>query len=95
MDNSQIINIIARKMNIEAATTEKLMEGFAAVIARECGEENRIALPQFGSFVGVKHDETVVNDLTTGKRLLLPPSIELEFHPGGRLKNGISEGRNR
>lgn len=72
---------------------ERLMEGFAAVIARECRDEKRIAIPALGSFVGQKHDETVVKDLSTGRRLLLPPAIELEFIPGGRLKNSVSEGR--
>lgn len=80
-------------MNIEASTAEKLMEGFAAVVARQCQDENRIAIPSFGSFIGKKKDETVVKDLTTGKRLLLPPAIELEFVPGGRLKNSVGEGR--
>lgn len=80
-------------MNLEASTVERLMEGFAAVIADQCRDENRIAIPALGSFVGKKHDETVVKDLSTGQRLLLPPAIELEFIPGGRLKNSVAEGR--
>lgn len=94
MDNHQILNIIARKMNLEASTVERLMEGFATVIAEQCQQEHRIAIPALGSFFGQKHDETVVKDLTTGQRLLLPPAIELEFMPGGRLKNTVAEGRN-
>lgn len=93
LDNTQIINIIARRMNIESSTAEKLMEGFAGVLTRECRDENRIAIPTFGTFIGTKHNETVVKDLTTGKRLLLPPSIEIEFVAGGRLKNSVGEGR--
>lgn len=80
-------------MNLEASTVERLMEGFTAVIAAECRDENRIAIPALGSFVGHKHDEKVVKDLTTGQRLLLPPAIEAEFVPGGRLKNSVAEGR--
>jgi nucleoid DNA-binding protein len=50
-----------------------------------------VAIPGFGSFVGVKHDEKIVRDLTSGNRLLLPPAIELEFVAGGRLKHEVGE----
>lgn len=66
--------------------------GFVEVVGEECGNLNRLALPSLGSFQGVKRNETVVRDLSTGRRVLLPPAVELEFIPGGRLKNGISEG---
>lgn len=92
LDSKQVISIMARRLNLEPSTAEKLMEGFADVIAEECRGLNRVALPSLGSFRGVKRDETVVRDLSTGRRLLLPPAIEIEFTPGGRLKNGITEG---
>lgn len=83
---------MAQRLNLETSTAEKLLCGFVEVIGEECGGLNRLALPSLGSFQGVKRDETVVRDLSTGRRVLLPPVIELEFTPGGRLKNGISEG---
>lgn len=83
---------MAQRLNLETSTAEKLLYGFVEVIGEECGGLNRLALPSLGSFQGVKRDETVVRDLSTGRRVLLPPAIELEFTPGGRLKNGISEG---
>ncbi len=92
LDNKQFLNVIASRLNIETSTAQKLMEGFVEVIADGCGDLDRVALPSLGSFTGIKRDETVVKDLTTGRRLLLPPAIEIEFIPGGRLKNGISEG---
>lgn len=84
---------MASRLDIEEGTAAKLLEGFAAVIGEECRAQNRVALPSFGSFRGMKRDETVVRDLSSGRRLLLPPAIEIEFLPGGRLKNGIGEGQ--
>lgn len=92
MDNRQFISIMAKRLNLETSTAEKLLEGFVEVVGEECRGLNRLALPSLGSFQGVKRDETVVTDLSTGRRLLLPPAIELEFVPAGRLKNGVSEG---
>lgn len=83
---------MAKRLNLETSTTEKLLEGFVEVVGEECRGLNRLALPALGSFQGVKRNETVVTDLSTGRRLLLPPAIELEFVPAGRLKNGVSEG---
>lgn len=68
------------------------MAGFAGIVEEQTRDLNRVALPSLGSFRGVKRDETVVRDLSTGRRLLLPPAIEIEFVAGGRLKNGIAEG---
>lgn len=83
---------MAQRLNIEPATAERLLQGFAAVIGEECRQQNRVALPALGSFGGVKKEEIVVRDLATGRRLMLPPAIEIEFVPAGRLKNGVAEG---
>jgi nucleoid DNA-binding protein len=86
---------MAQRLNLENSTAEKLLEGFVGIIGEECRNLNRIAIPGFGSFQGEKRDEKVVKDLSTGRRLLLPPTIELEFIPGGRLKNEVAEGRGK
>lgn len=83
---------MARRLQIEEATAQQLLSGFIAVIEDECRDLNRVALPMLGSFQGVKREEKVVRDLSSGRNLLLPPAIEIEFIPGGRLKNGIAEG---
>ena len=44
-----------------------------------------MAIPRFGTFVPVKHEEEVITDLSTGKRMLVPPEINVEFHPGAML----------
>ena len=61
------------------------------ILKEECGAERRVAIPGFGSFEGVKHEEEVITDLATGHQLLLPPSIEIRFTAGGSLKKHIKE----
>lgn len=92
MDNRQFIKELADRLKADTAQAEKLMAGFCGIVGEQTRDLNRVALPSLGSFRGVKRDETVVRDLSTGRRLLLPPAIELEFIAGGRLRNGISEG---
>lgn len=92
MDNKSFVGNVARKLNCDATTASRLIEGLAALPRDECVDGNRVALPGFGTFEGVKHNEEIITDLATGRRMLLPPSMELRFVPGGMLKKKIKEG---
>jgi nucleoid DNA-binding protein len=50
-----------------------------------------VAVPGFGNFEPVKHLEQVVTDRVSGQRMLLPPEIELTFHPGTKLRGQIEK----
>lgn len=91
MENN-ILSDISRRTSTDAGRVAEFLSLFADVIRDECGNENKIAIPGFGTFEGMKHDESVVQDLTTGRNMLLPPSIELQFKPGGMLRKKIKEG---
>lgn len=80
---------------MEPNTAEEFLKAFAGIVGEECRDLNRVALPALGSFGGVKKEEMVVRDLSTGNRLMLPPAIEVEFTPAGRLKNVVAEGPKR
>lgn len=84
--------MISSRLNIETSTADKFLESFAGIVEEGCRDLSRVALPSLGSFTGEKQDEKVVKDLASGKRILLPPAIEIVFTAGGRLKNSISEG---
>ena len=86
-----IISDISRRSSIDAARVARFLAVFAGIVREECGNENNVAIPGFGTFEGVKHDESVVRDLTSGRNMLLPPSIELRFKPGGMLWKNVKE----
>lgn len=83
LDSRQFINIMAQRLNLETSTAEKLLCGFVEVIGEECGGLNRLALPSLGSFQGVKRDETVVRDLSTGRACASPSGHRIGVHPWG------------
>ena len=93
MDYKTLTATIARKTGCDAAMAQRMIEGFCTIVREECADVNRVAIPGFGSFEGVKHDEEIINDLASGKRMLLPPSIEVKFVPGTMLKKTIREAR--
>lgn len=92
MENKSITEHLAARLSCEYATAQHLLDGFSAILKEQCGEENRVAIPGFGTFDGVKHDEEIANDLSSGKRMLMPPYIEIRFTAGGMLKKRLKGG---
>lgn len=86
-----IISDISRRSSIDVARVARFLAVFADIVREECGNENNVAIPGFGTFEGVKYDESVVRDLASGRNMLLPPSIELQFKPGGMLRKKVKE----
>lgn len=91
MDAKSFASTIAKRLGKDAATINRLTDAFASVVAEQCCSQGKVAIPGFGTFSGVKHDEEVVTDLSTGSRLLLPPVIEAEFVAGSRFRKAVSK----
>ena len=92
MNSKNILSAIAQQADTDVKTVGNFVELLAKIITEECGRENKIAIPGFGTFEGCKHDEKIVTDLTTGKNMLLPPSIDMKFIAGGMLKKKVKGG---
>ena len=93
MDNMSFTCNLAKRLVCDAETAARLLEGFSMILREQCGEENRVAIPGFGTFEGIKHDEEITTDLVSGKRMLLPPSIEVRFSAGGMLRKRMKGGK--
>ncbi|MBD5177446.1 MAG: HU family DNA-binding protein [Bacteroidales bacterium] len=83
MDHKQFRKLIADRTHRSVSDVDALIEGLAIIMRESCSDLDSVAIPTFGTFIPVKHPETVVRDLSTGKRMLMPPEISLEFNPGG------------
>ncbi len=92
MENKSISERMAERLSCEPAMTQRLLEGFTAILKEQCGEENRVAIPGFGTFDGLKRDEEIAEDLSTGKKMLMPPYIEIRFTAGTMLKKRLKGG---
>ena len=61
-------------------------EAFAAALRERLSMLESVAIPGFGSFTPVKHEERVETDAESGRRTLLPPHIAVNFIPGSKLR---------
>ena len=89
MDYKQFRKRLCQLTGHASADVDALTDGLALIIRESCSELDSVAIPTFGTFVPVKHKEEVVTDLSTGRKLLVPPEITLEFHPGSMLQKRL------
>lgn len=89
--SKSFIEAVAAKAVIPDSEVSGMLDALITVIRNECGNGNRVAIPGFGAFEGVKHDEEIVKDLATGRNMLLPPSLELKFAEAANLKKQLNK----
>ncbi|MDE6120449.1 MAG: HU family DNA-binding protein [Muribaculaceae bacterium] len=90
MDHKQFRRQICEATGRQEADVDALIEGLSIILRESAAELDSIAIPTFGTFVPEKHREEIVNDLSTGRRMLVPPEIILTFRPGAMLSKKIT-----
>lgn len=92
MDEKEFKLTIADKTGFDAKKIETLLEAFSKILVEGVDTLTTIAIPSFGSFTPVKYKEEIRTDLSTGKRMMFPPHIDMEFQPAASLRKKVSEG---
>lgn len=92
MDSKTLNRQLAASLQLSSQQVSSLLGGFAKVLASSAETLSTVAIPSFGTFNTVKYDEEIKTDLETGRRLLFPPRIVLEFNPASSLRKKLAEG---
>lgn len=87
MDSKTLLNDIAVNIGRDKQDIATLLKAFVGVLREHSSVGDSIAVPGFGTFEVVKTDEQISTDPDTGKRLLLPPHISLNFRPSALLRS--------
>lgn len=77
---------IAASSGMDSRETAMLLEALTKSLQRHSTNLDSVAIPGFGTFITQKLDEELRDDLSTGRRMLFPPSIELSFKPSVVLR---------
>lgn len=91
MNNKQFISSLSEKIGINTSDTNTAVETFCNVITQNLKSLDAVALPTFGRFDAIKEDEKVSRDLSTGKRILLPPVISVTFTPASTFVKSLEK----
>lgn len=89
MDNRTFLNRIAKKSETPVKTVAEHAEALVGLVTELLAACDTVAIPGFGTFTATKTDEHVVT-APDGRRTLLPPSIDVNFQPGSRLRKAAS-----
>ena len=85
MDYKQLRRRVAERLGRPVADVDALAKGLAKVFRESLAEMDSVAIPTFGTFTPAVRPDSVTTDLSTGKRVLLPPEVQLSFTPGAML----------
>lgn len=90
MNNKKLVVELSKRLNRDEADVLSLFDGLAVVFKENLIELNSIAIPGFGEFVPVKIEERVLCDNISGKRILYPPQINVEFKQSALVRKKIA-----
>lgn len=92
MDNKTLIDTLSKKLDIPQTTVVKLIAGLVSSLG-ECGAQlDSVSVAGFGTFEPRKRIERVALHPASGKRLLIPPKIVLNFKSSPNLKQRVNNG---
>lgn len=92
MDSKTLVQRTSRALGDDMRRTSAMLDAFACVLRNAVASRSSIAIPSFGSFITVKADEEIITDRVTGRRVMLPPQITVEFKPAAMLRKKLTEG---
>lgn len=86
METKSFRKTLAERLGRNTGDIDALTGALGMLLVENASALRALAIPGFGTFVPVKHDEQIVNDLASGHRILFPPEIVLEFYPGAAMR---------
>lgn len=92
MDSKTLVQRISRTLGDDTRRTSAMLDAFAGVLRGAATSRSSVAIPSFGTFITVKADEEIITDRVTGRRMMLPPQITVEFQPAAMLRKKLVEG---
>lgn len=89
MDNKTFIDIISAKTGKSREEAAEMTDALGIVIAEAIKEGDTIAVPSVGTFESKMRTERIAVHPSSGKRLLIPPKLTINFKPSTLLKQKI------
>ena len=90
MQHKELTEKLSKSLGRNKSDINKLMEALSNVVVERCSELDSISVPRFGTLEAVKHNETVEINEETGKRILMPPRVEMKYTASNVLKKRLN-----
>ncbi len=91
MQHKDLAERLSKSLNRNKSDINKLIEALSNVVGERCSELDSISVPRFGTIEAVKHRESIEIDNESGKRMLMPPRVEMQFSASTVLKKQLNK----
>lgn len=91
MKHKELIDNLAKKLDLPKAETEKLLEDTVSVFIEHLSEGTSIGLQGFGNFEVRKKEERISVHPVTQVRTLTPPKLVVNFKQSSILKEKLKQ----
>lgn len=92
MNNKEFIAEVARRCNYTNASTQKMTLSVFDALLSVVEEDTSFLVPQFGTFESKKRAERILVNPNTGKKMMVPPKLVLNFKPVASFKESVLKG---
>lgn len=92
MNNKEFIIELARRTGYTQEDTRKLVRTFVDELGKNFEKGEAVMIPGLGTFDIKKRLERTMVNPTTGKRMLVPPKLVLNFKPVASIKEKLKNG---
>lgn len=89
MDNKTLIDNLSERLDKSRDEVSDLMESFGLVMADILKAGDIVAVPTVGNFETKLKPERIALHPSTGRKLLVPPKITINFKPSSLLKQKL------
>ncbi|SET04357.1 HU family DNA-binding protein [Prevotella sp. kh1p2] len=92
MNNKEFLAELASKCGYTQQDTQKLVRTVIEEMGARFEDGDALSVPAFGSFEVKKRLERIVVNPSTGRRMLVPPKLVLNFKPATAIKEELKNG---
>jgi len=91
MNYSELLTVLATKLQLPKTEVEKRLEETTAIISAELVKDNVVSVTSFGTFEVKKRQERISIQPNTGKKLLVPPKLIVRYRPSVAFSKKLKE----
>ena len=91
MNNREFIEELSAKLQLDTKETQRIVNSMVDSMATLRDEGNEIGVAGFGTFEVKKKNERIIVHPSTGKKMLVPPKLALNFKQSNILKSQVKE----
>jgi nucleoid DNA-binding protein len=91
MNSSELITLLAQRLQLSKAEVGKRLDDTTAVITAELVKDNIVSIMNFGTLDVKKRQERISVHPNTGKRLLVPPKLIVRYKASASFNKKLKE----